>query len=677
MFTLSWSLTRLMRSLVIGCAVVLLATVAVGQNRNSSRGRNPSQRQESPQRQEPPQGQEQPERQEPPPDQNRTSTRITEYPPHDAQGSVKIAFEVISGASKRRVRVKVECTGDAVTSKQIDFSSDGDHSIVVNLFKGNNSIEIIGFANDKPASLGTFNNINCSSRWCHEPYSLTPDTVAHELKESAETPAPDRNEGAERGQHEEASSAQSQQAAAPTEGEGAAEPEEPKAITIDKPTSPFTVNDVASVDSYVTVGKKSGIAKIQYQVLNDGKTVFTSETYDVAPTDEKSYEVRIRTKILKGLNTIRFFDADHPEKHEAFVKVTCEGDNCATNLLVAAYPSNSQNTRAVVGFEQVGASSTTSKTKPFLDFFFTSPLIFHKDEEVPRLAAWGQIRLATTPDQIGSAAVLPSNLVTEVSKSGRAELVQSFDFLAGLEGRVKSANGNFLSLIPGIRQRTHFYLAGGGGAISPLTAERELAQIFKIPTENSPQRQLFIDRYGTPPAPIGDSPAKEFVGLVPLDRDRFLRQWYVGMRLKTLYCENTECTRFMNRFPGTFDLMFGQNEAVTGGSLKYNVTDPNDKTKIIGQKNSYVIRLDAFYPFPIKEASFLYLFGNAMMKIGGGGVSVQNPLFLDRAAGDVSITDPKVYIPPTDRQKLLQPNRDYYKIGVGVNLTDLFNRNKN
>src|SRR5207245_5508653 len=112
----------------------------------------------------------------------------------------------------------------------------------------------------------------------------------------------------------------------------------------------------------------------------------------------------------------------------AFLNVTCEGDKCATNSVVAEYPSNSQNTRAVVGFEQVGASSTTSKTKPFLDFFFTSPLIFHPDKEVPRLAAWGQIRLATTPDQIGSAAVLPSNLVTEVSKSGTAELVQSFDF---------------------------------------------------------------------------------------------------------------------------------------------------------------------------------------------------------------------------------------------------------
>jgi hypothetical protein len=109
--------------------------------------------------------------------------------------------------------------------------------------------------------------------------------------------------------------------------------------------------------------------------------------------------------------------------------------------------------------------------------------------------------------------------------------------------------------------------------------------------------------------------------------------------------------------------------------LKYFSIDPADPTKTV-EKNAYVLRVDAFYPFPIKEANFLYFFGSAYMKIGGGGVRVQNPLFLDRASGDVLITDPKVYIPSTDQQKLFQPNRDYYKIGVGINLTELFNRNK-
>src|SRR4029079_430136 len=109
-----------------------------------------------------------------------------------------------------------------------------------------------------------------------------------------------------------------------------------------------------------------------------------------------------------------------------------------------------------------------------------------------------------------------------------------------------------------------------------------------------PQRDDFIARYGLPPT---SDPAKAFVGLVPLDRDLFLPQWYAGIRLKTFYCDDRDCATFKNNFPAIFDFMFGQNEAVTGGRLKYSVEDPNDPTKSI-RKNSYVLRFDAFYPFP-------------------------------------------------------------------------------
>jgi hypothetical protein len=88
-----------------------------------------------------------------------------------------------------------------------------------------------------------------------------------------------------------------------------------------------------------------------------------------------------------------------------------------------------------------------------------------------------------------------------------------------------------------------------------------------------------------------------------------------------------------------------------------------------------VLRIDGFYPFPIKEASFLYFYGTALMKIGGK-VNITTPLFLDNPGTTVQISDPTVFMPPTSVLKLQQPDRDYYKIGVGINLTDLFNRNK-
>lgn len=82
-----------------------------------------------------------------------------------------------------------------------------------------------------------------------------------------------------------------------------------------------------------------------------------------------------------------------------------------------------------------------------------------------------------------------------------------------------------------------------------------------------------------------------------------------------------------------------------------------------------MLRLEAFYPFPIREASFLYLYGTAMMKIGGGGVKIDTPLFLNRADDEVTVTTNGVFVTPT-----LQTNRDYYRFGIGVNLTELFNR---
>jgi len=463
-----------------------------------------------------------------------------------------------------------------------------------------------------------------------------------------------------------------------------------KRVTVVKPTTKSTISD-GSFTAYLKVSKNSEIKKIRYRVTN-GDNSYTDELA-VNPTKDKDDEKPVRIRILKGTNVVRFVNAADETKadDQAEIEINCDV-NCASSFKLAEFVG-SQNARAIVGFEQAGASSASSETKPFIDFFFSTPFWFTGDcgkkpadseseekkqeyktcmlRRPPRLAVWGNVRLAATPDQIAAIGVLPSNFAnTFGDPRNTVDLVQSFDFLMGLEGRLFTANGRFLSLIPGLPQKTRFYIAGGGGAISPLNPRRELAQIFKIPAENSPQRDDFIARFGTPPS---SNPAKEFVGLVPLDRDRFLRQWYAGLRLKTFYCHNDECTEYENTFPSQVDVMFGQSEAVTGGSLFYLKPDPNDPTKNI-KKRSFVLRFDAFYPFPLQRANFLYFYGTAIMKIGAGGVRIQNSLFLDRAADDVQITDPRVYIPSSDLQKMFQPSRDYYKLGMGIDLIGLINR---
>ena len=558
-------------------------------------------------------------------------------PPWASQESIRMVFKLPAAYSAAgKIRVRVTGPVDGVTSNEITQSKDSDFPLNVNLFDGANTITLIGFdAAGAPVAIQNW-TASCAGRWCKKPFELTSASVVSVMGlPPAATPAT---------------------VAASN-------------IEFDS-TSKLTVQDETFLALKINV-KKDSINKVFVRVLNDGKPIPQQQELLVVERDKDGKAKTIKTTIRIGprKNEITAFDPDPKgvatDTHT--IVVQCEGDRCGTESDVATIVTNSQHTRVVVGMEQAGASSTTSETKPFVDFFFTGPLIF--DSRVPRLATWGQIRFNSTPDQVTNTGVLPTNLVNQVGSESTGGLVQSFDFLAGLEARAFTSNGYFLSLIPGIRQKTRFYIAAGWGAISPLTATRDATRTFRIPKPEEPQFDLFVERYGEP------EEGKEFVAFVPLDRDRFLRQWYAGMRLKTYFCEDQECTRFRNNFPGMLDVMFGQNEAVTGGSRKYGGSpDPNDNTKIIGEKNAYVLRIDGFYPLPFRETRFLYLYGTAMIKVGGGRTKVVNPLFLDPAT--VLITDSKVFIPPPDLQQLLQPNRDYYKIGVGINLNELFNRRR-
>jgi hypothetical protein len=468
-----------------------------------------------------------------------------------------------------------------------------------------------------------------------------------------------------------------------------------------------------SIDVGVIVAQQSDpnnkISNIRYRVVNGDKTSGDSPPRAVGDISSEAKKLTMRVPVVAGNNIVTFYDADKPGdlSRQVTLTLTCPEDTCASDFGVATVPSNSRFTRAIVGIEQAGASSAESKSNPFLDFFFTTPLLFSPMKEFvqvirtdshgnpvldannqpvkdwvrqtalgpdgqplksPRFGAWGQVRFSTTPEQTSSFAVFPSNFVNQVSDPTKVvDLVKSFDFLAGLEYRAFNANGWIWTLIPGVKQRTSVYFTFGGGAISPLSVKRESAQLFIVPVVGDPRRAEFIRRFGDPQS-------LTYVGFVPLERDRFFRQYYAGIRLKTHYCDDADCKTYRNRFPSIVDFAIGQNEAVTGGRLKAEVRD--SANNVIAHRRAWVARVDAFFPLPFREANFLYLYGTALMKIGGGGgVKIQTPLFLDTPTSTVQITDVNVYIPPPD----LQPtriDRDYYKIGIGVNLTDLFNRNK-
>ncbi len=317
-----------------------------------------------------------------------------------------------------------------------------------------------------------------------------------------------------------------------------------------------------------------------------------------------------------------------------------KGDSAVSTISL-----NSLNTRGIVGFEQVGATASESSAKPFLDFFFTAPLWFKRDsDDLSRLSLWGNIRLAAVPSQISTIGVLPTNFANQVAETNPSQLIQGFDFNVGPEFRLHTSRG-FASLIPGLKQRTDVYLAAGFGAISPLNPrERDNVQIFTVPATSSPQYEEFKTRF-----PEAAASGKPYVAFTFPERDRFLRQFYAGFRFKTHFAKGGE---LLNRFPAIFDLMLGRNEAVTGGKLKHTV-----------------LRMEGFYPLPIRSADFLYIYGTAMMTFGGGGVKINKPLFLDTPGSTISLSSPDLFVVPNR-----QTNSDYYRIGVGIDLMKLFNR---
>ena len=104
--------------------------------------------------------------------------------------------------------------------------------------------------------------------------------------------------------------------------------------------------------------------------------------------------------------------------------------------------------------------------------------------------------------------------------------------------------------------------------------------------------------------------------------------------------------------PAIFDVMVGQDESITGGRLRGSV-----------------LRLDSFYPLPIGSGRLVYLFGSGYL--GLKRTTFRDPLLLSRGDDAISPTSKDTYVfavPPA--------NRDYYRIGLGFNLSEILNRNK-
>lgn len=279
---------------------------------------------------------------------------------------------------------------------------------------------------------------------------------------------------------------------------------------------------------------------------------------------------------------------------------------------------------------------------------------------------WINPRISAIPSQA-------SNLLTTVSTSSPSvnsllttqynQAIQDFELLGGMEfntGRWSTFGGATLGVS----------LIASAGFSTPLSATASNAQIFNIPASPSPtlQQQLanlgvshICGTAGNPASPPGCTNA---VGFVPLDRTHFFYQEYVGIRFKTYYfksryasevgglCPTKRPGQVCPIFPGTYDVTVGQNSAYTGGAL-----------------HGWLLRTEAFYPLPFNPA--FHFFFTAWIHVTERNQNT-TPLILDTASSSTTLSTAGV------QQVALAPlNRDFYRIGVGVDLVQFIKKLKN
>lgn len=602
--------------------------------------------------------------------------QLTDFIPPSAQNSVNIAF-TITGASDKRVKVKLDSPVYAITSEEITFSTKGEHILVVNLVENVNTITIIGFKDDNPvpmtiscaaaggaacmpgcaagAGCGNQIQVDCKSKFCNK--KLTEKTVAYEFGKEPRAEGP---------RQPEPGIARAEEPAAPA-NPAKKDEKSNSHISITKPSEdgrPVRYQNAGEVPLEIRVDqkpdKKDNIKSVSITVLNPAGPVNQKQSTLELEYAKKTTEPAVlqpSVRVGKGSNTVTVFDPKDEKNETTSINIICEGEKCGeVDDESPVDRFSSIYARGIVGIEQSGGSAAKSGQKPFLEFFWNPP-VWTSEEQAepfryiyPRASLWGSVRFTSVPQQISTPLVtFAPSFLTPINEANVNKLVQGFDFLFGGEvgfGRGFSKGDIGTAFLPtgtsDTKQKFSAYFFAGFGAVSPLSPT-DSVQIFA-----APKTQAELDKI----SPGLSLPAgTEFIAFTGPDRDSFFRQWYAGVRLKTHYFSRgvTGKLEVVNRPGAIFDIGVGQNEAVTGGRL-----------------HGMVMRFDGFYPLPVSNRSILYLYGTALINLRRHA-TVIDPLILATAPSNVTVPADNVFIITS------QPsNRDLYRIGLGVNLIELF-----
>ena len=343
----------------------------------------------------------------------------------------------------------------------------------------------------------------------------------------------------------------------------------------------------------------------------------------------------------KGLFSYRFA---MPLRVEDLVSVS-SGSGDRQDVPVQPAPKVlGEDMRAIVGYQQAGASSSDFQQNWFVDLYISRPLRFQPNHEGKEVLWrwWGNVRVASFPQPGNqSVAELASDLPAQIGALKLNQLAQGAEFLSGLEFK-PWRSFPFRGFSENTRQVFTLGLIAGAGATGFFRSPSTNVKVFQVPPAGSPQLATFQQAF--PRVKTGN------VGFISPDIERFPKQYWAGIRLTTHYVDPSGMP--LTSAPAMLGFSVGQNQTVTGSKL----------TGVVG-------RVEAFYPLPFGNRgqsvagafSSLYLFGTAQMRVGG----IQTAPALALKPANVDATDPSVTLVP------LPNTRDEYRLGFGVDLVNL------
>jgi hypothetical protein len=314
------------------------------------------------------------------------------------------------------------------------------------------------------------------------------------------------------------------------------------------------------------------------------------------------------------------------------------GESDSKTLVVK--PWSSRFTRIYLGLEDTGASSTDAQAELLVgadteaQLGSHSPLYFWLS---PRLTSLAQ------KDPGSAAGLFEGSYLASAFDGSVSKLVRAFEFEAGPEILLGDPADKPTSDYDNDHStRTIVGLIADFGAITPLSPS-ELDQslaVFEYPNQSGKNCDGTALSSGKQPPDICPTV------FVPDSRNRFMYRYAAGVRFNTYYY-NPDGT-LQQRFPGTIDWTFGQDQSVSHGSFA-----------------GLTMRVEANYPIP--ALSGVNIFGTVAMK----------PFDRPRTYNTLILSpDPGMTASSPDVQTIhvAQPDRDYFSLGVAFDLSTLLTK---